>query len=144
MKQSQFISLLMWLVFLANMTILLLVIVLSLPAINAFLMDSDTPALFKVLLPIMALYLGPITYYVVRHKHDLHIREHRLNRNYVLFVAAMILMHMGLIIAFLLLYAFSIIKTLKSLLLLIGTVEAAFGTYIGLIVRDLFKQKAPR
>jgi hypothetical protein len=138
MKKRNFIPLLLWVIVFSNLGIFVLVIALSLPAINAFNMDLDTKLVLDLLVPVMAIYLIPISAYVIRNKNKRIPENSFVNVNYVLLSMLIIFTHLFLICGLILLDAYQQLRT-KNLLMLAGVIEVVFGGALNLFIADLFK-----
>ena len=143
MNARKFTYIIFWSIFISIIVLFLLIVILSLPDINAFDMQLRTPAIFKVFLPFMTTYMGIITAFIIRNRNQAGSASRILSPNYVWYVAILLGLHFVLLAALLLLAGFSRLH-FNPFIWLIGIVETAFGASIVLVIRDLFHvPKAP-
>jgi hypothetical protein len=138
MKQEKFLIITLWFTTISVLAIFILILVLSLPSVNGFDMDIETKSLLKLIVPIIAIYLTPITAYSIRNRYRLKGNPRVLNSQYIVFSWTVISLHLLLVIVLIVLKAVSQLK-FESLMMLLPFVELAFGTYVNLIIAGIFR-----
>jgi hypothetical protein len=138
MNARKFTFVIFWSIVISIIGLFILVIVLSLPDVNGFDMDRKTPGIFKAFLPFMTTYLGIVTAFIIRHRNNAGPARRKLSRHYVWYTAVLLGFHFCLLVALLLLAAYSRIH-FDQFIWLTRIVETAFGASIILVIRNLFQ-----
>ena len=137
MNARKFTYIIFWIIVAGIIGLFVLIIFLSLPERNAFDLDLDTPRIFKTLLPFITTYTGIVTAFIIRNRNNIGPARRQLSPNYMAYTSILLVFHFAALITLLLLTAYNRLH-LEQFLWIAGIEETIFGTYLILVIRDLF------
>ena len=138
MNARKFTYIIFWTIVVGIIGLIVLIIFLSLPERNAFDLDLDTPKICKTLLPFITTYIGVVTAFIIRNRKNSGPARRKLSPNYMAYTSILLVFHFVALITLLLLTAYNHLH-LDQFLWIAGIEETIFGTYLILMIRDLFR-----
>ena len=132
-----------WISLVLVLVLFALIIVFSLPSVNAFDMDLQTKKILLLLIPINALYLWPLLRFAVKNKNKVNSDTRKkvlLNRTFVFSASLIIVFHAIILYTLTFLSAFNFIS-FSGYLMLLAITETAFAGYVTFVISNIFNLK---